>query len=1509
MASIRLPSVEPDGRSWQDSADVAYFQDYWSENSSDCGQSQDRGACVPCCGVGPSSRVFRAPVAGPPPAVYIGTHTGQFHATAQGHASHYGAVVVPRAQVDASHLHSELSRPRSSVGLMAPDSQRSTIHLSAVAVAPTGGRVPSGSNPQTLRSRASLDTQAPHSPFASANSPLVTKNLVQSEAALPQGPAQPPLPNGGGAVSASTPGTEPDRPVTKQKPKGKKAREGVSRGKNGASKAKAEQRRVASDELKPTKQTRATKKPSGGSLRPSSGLELAEGKDKRGQVGHTLSGTGTVREVLTSLEDFKKSVQHGDVRSNSWTAAELVKAGGRPEFVPGTAQVHNHPVSPPFAAPACSSMPARDSPDWQILAAGSQQYSLRPSQRQQLWRSVKESVRASEQAHIELAHREGEGVILNKCPRQLLPHPPNPALCVNTERPSKKTIDVKFRLLPRLAEEPTPAETAGVFGVLLPRSRARSLSRAMPKSMFRSSRSMSLNSVAAAKSGLLDSDGKVRFRVFQVKRRGDDGSSLVAYKWLNEKRSPETSENGMPLCCDGQCGELSGSASSSSAESGDVPPETHASNEEGGMGAFMYHCAGAVASQVMGCADSERIGEQDQKEHSCLPAVEAPEWLSQGQAPQCGVCDCTAAEQVPHEQATADARYQLDGYEGGVGQYTQYGEDTLRTPVNSQWASLATTEGLQQEGSTYVGAEGWSHATNGGASAQGQLAARQSANKPRPENGSRGSRAPGNVASTAPRAVKSNARVGQTESRASRAVAGQGTSQQLPIRKDARAPASVKGKQAPETLGAQRPAVGTSKGVTSTGAPSQGASTQSPGRMIAFAPRSGGRLAASEQRTAVHGARAAVAASTSPLGTAGNPPQSPEPVVTVSEVCTVPALTNAADCSCSSWQYKPFSCCEKAKASASGSQVPSFACNETGTTSKEQQAYSPLRSSAALCAPQQVPPNSHVPITVTEYKAPVPAPPARTATSLAEAQVPGPEATQAVEASTAKDFSLKTWLGNVMWSACGQSDAAGKKVPDLCPESTCVAKPGEEEKRPVPSEEEHHKGDDEEQAEELSDVFRPHPVSSDDRQKGGNVPILFRVLKRRQDSRHKTATSEDSVYTASVGGKSATKSEDEVLSLLSAATFHRGKPEPVFRFRVIQAQQAKDRESRRLVAFRPPAHPHQPHAPSLSHAGNFNMGHSQNVDGDACMSCVLPGPCRSSSADSEDSIVTMKYEHRTTYVPLPTKGKTIHVVTHHGLQNIKPGVLGEERKMFDRRLLCVSSFAAKVARDAAERVAVRQAIREAKDTGPTDESEAEPHATEEPVRTEREEEEEQEEVTPECEGEWPEWAGSWKSISGAAELFCCPASCRSQPASIPSTQREIQVAVVQEGHAETEEALEEGKEESEEVVEEGGAEAAETREEEPEEVVEEAKEELEETTEQQEQLEAGDAECWKVPSPLPETLQRGSCGSCFQMCMQLLDLLKIPGPKGKRLRGHDPPSDPGVAIDEFSVGARYGYGI
>ncbi|KEP67509.1 UNVERIFIED_CONTAM: hypothetical protein HHA_225690 [Hammondia hammondi] len=1511
MASPRHPSKESNALTRHDSSNTAYFQDYWSENSSDSGLSQGQNnACTPFCGNGGRARGFQASAGVPPPAPSFGHQTGQF--TTLSHPSQYETVADAHEDGGASQLQRESSPPHSSVDCIPPGSQCSPLQLAAVAVtsASAGGHSPAGyPRPQQLPRRDHLSSQANSVSVSAANGHLVTQSQGQAKVENPMNHIQPTLAHGGDVGNPASRGTGSERPETRKGKlsQGKKAREGASRGKgtpqNTASKTKGNEQHAqgASGKQDASKQKRTTLR-----RKPASKPELAGVSAKSLPVGGASMGAEAALGGSSSL-DYLKRIQQEDsgvARSPSEAAVTTQSGGEGSRISAGISPAHNVPGSPAAGASKGVIALAREAtPGWEIQPAQAQQYSTTASQQQREWMSLKESVRENQHETDKLA---GEGVFVNKVPRQILPSPPNPALCVNTERPpSRPCIDIKFRLLsrqepraggvlskslmqPMLTARSTPMSKAasGKVSEAMSRKMSKATSRGISKA---TSRPISRSDILS-EPGVVDSEGKVRFRVFQVKRPGEEGSSLIAYKWLNHKRSPQTAEECVPLSCDEKCADTSSAVCGAAERSVAISHGTGANKQEGGLSAFVFPCASAVSVKIPGCMDSVQtpaLGDQGLCDPSCLPTVEAAKWCSQGQAQQCGASDNAELGLVASGETAPGEPYQLSCCGIDAGQYCQFGDGTPVEPVQSWWTPQASAEGLQMVDAHYMDAETWGQSNSGegvwsdqfGTGDSPQAFCSQEARRPSTKlkqgNLPRTSLAQADATSTAAGAVRSRMPVSQTESRASRAQVRQRTWQQLPSRKGTRVSAPAEAKQGRRSVGERRPSVGIVKRVSSTSASPGGASTSSPARVISFAPASHLKRAASKRGTVAQDASSSGAVTAYPLVTDGGALHSSQSMASFSRVEQKSPSANLADIACSSWQCKPLSCCEKVESYVSDPPVSSCTWTRAGTTANEQQVPTPVVSSEELDDLQQVPAHLRSSAMLTGPEASQPVPPARTATAPTDSQAP--VGANASDRQTKQEFSLKSWLTNALsWSACRESDNADTKKSEPSPE--------EEEELPLTSQEQAEQLQDEvEHADDRVDVFRPHQISRDKQRKDGSISVFFREIKRRQDTRQLRSRRHDSrsppailetlASASSVSAAAATKPEDELMSLLSAATFYKDKPEPVFLFRVIQSQQAKDREWRRLVAFRPPVHVRQPPEPSLPHTES-HMANGQGVHGDsASIRCVVPPSCcRSDSVQSDDSIVTRKYEHRTSYVPLATRGRTLHVVTHHGLENVTQSVLGEEQKTHRERLPCVSSFAVKMAREAAERMAVRQAIKEARGTGSSEQSGAELQTTEETeiVETEREEEvDDHEEPIQEYE---LRWEGTWRSIAGAAELFCCPATCPSETPITPSTHREVPVVMIEEsaekeGKTDAEVVVKEGKEETEDVVEEGGKQlhvAVEEGYKEAEQVIDEEEEGPVETLEQQVEQhdEVEDADSWCMLSSAPESVQRGSCASC-----------------------------------------------
>ncbi|KYK71908.1 hypothetical protein TGPRC2_225690 [Toxoplasma gondii TgCatPRC2] len=1519
MALPRLPSKESNALTRHDSSNTAYFQDYWSENSSDSGLSQGQdNACTPLCGNGGRVRGFQASVVVPPPAPSPGHQTGQF--TTLSHPSQYETVTAAHEGGGVPQHQQESSLHHSSVCHIPPGSQCSPLQRSAVDLtsASAGGHSPSGySRPQQLPIRDHLSSQANSLFVSAANGHLVTQSQGQAKVENPTNHIQPTLAHNGDAGNPASRGTGAERPETKKgkRSQGKKAGEGASRGKgtpqNTASKTKGneQQPQGASGKQDASKQKRTTLK-----RNPAGKPELAGVSAKSLPVGDASMGAEAARGVAISADYLKRNQQEDSgVAPSPSEAAVTTQSGGEGSRISaGISPAQNLPGSSAAGASKGVVALAHDiTPGWGMLPAEAQHYSATTSQQQREWRSLKESVRENQHGSDKLA---GEGVFVNKVPRQILPSPPNPALCVNTERPpSRPCIDIKFRLLSR--QEPRaggvlskslmqPMLTTGIT----PRSKAasRKVSEAISRKMSKatSRRISKATALPISKSdilsepGVVDSEGKVRFRVFQVKRPGEDRSSLVAYKWLNHKRSPQTAEDCVPLSCNEQCGGTSTAVCGASEKSVAISHGTGASKQEGGLSSFVFPCASTVSLQIPGCMDSVQtpaVGDQGRCNTSCLPTVEAPQWCSQGQVQQCSASDNAELGLVASGETAPGEPYQLSCYGIDAGQYCQFGDGTPAEPVESWWTPQASAEDLQMVDTHYMDAEAWSQPNNGEGVWSDQFGigdfpqafnsqeARRSSTKLKQGNLPRASLAQTNPTSSAAGAVTSSMPVNQTESRASRAHVRQRTSQQLPSRKATRVSVPAEAKEGRKSIGEPRHSIGIGKRVSSTSASPGGASTSSPARVISFAPASYLKRATSKRGTVAQEVSSSGAATAYTLVADGGAQHSPQSMASFSRVEQKSPSANMADVACSSWQCKPLSCCEKTESYVSAPPVSSCTWTRAGTTANEQQVPSPAVSSEELDVLQQVPAHLRSSALWTGPEASQAVPPARTTTAPTEYEVP--VGADASDRQTKKEFSLKSWLVNsLLWSACRESDNADTKKSEPSPEVSGLVKEEEEGELPQISQEQAKQLKDEaEHADDRVDVFPPHQISRDKQRKDGSISVFFREIKRRQDtrklhsrlqdSRSATAILERLASASSVSAAAATKPEDELMSLLSAATIYKDKPEPVFLFRVIQSQQAKDREWRRLVAFRPPVHVRQPPAPYLPHTES-HMANSQGVHGDsASMRCVVPSACcRSASVQSDDSIVTRKYEHRTSYVPLATRGKTLHVVTHHGVENATQSVLRDEQKTQSERLLCVSSFAVKMAREAAERMAVRQAIKEARGTGSSDRSGTELQTTEETelVETDREEEvDDHEEPIQEYEFQWE---GTWRSIAGAAELFCCSDACASQTPITPSTRREAPMVMIEdsadeEDKTDVEVVIEEGQEETEDAVEEGGKQlhgAVEEGYKEAEQVIVEGEEGPVETLEQQGEQddEVENADSWCMLSSAPESVQRGSCTSC-----------------------------------------------
>lgn len=781
-------------------------------------------------------------------------------------------------------------------------------------------------------------------------------------------------------------------------------------------------------------------------------------------------------------------------------------------------------------------------------------------------------------------------MILNKVPKRILPSPPNPAFCINTEAPlSKPTIDVKVRLLGR---EP------GKRPRRVPRRRQQ-----MPEP------------------AAVGADGRVHFRVLQVKRRGEDERGVVAYKWTDKARPTEQEQKGLV--------------------SGGSPCNAVAccSQGEGAQARVEETVQPQIASGVLDHLSQQTEDKRELEEKQAgefyyvndsgeVLTTATPPLPSSSSCPSLGVClgECAGACPTAASSTCAKSGNQLSGGDG-TGQASVTTITSYR-PFYSEGASSGQVKEILVEGAVARPSSSWCCS----AVQQPQVVYVPSFVEHSAED----------TTSLAPSGAEVYAGAECPLSPAAGGVHLQETPPDKAVQQKEEPPTGKADETAPEADISTRSLLPAAPVMV----------------VIPHSPSSSSCCTALCRCQHLHTPATLVPGSV--VSVAGHP------LPGAYQVVQAPAGAEGGPC-------------------AGPLLSPCMTCTGCGScTQRPPEVIALVPTVIQPAVPEQQEGEEDVKKEEIEQQ---------------HQQLPQESETQQAEekeGAPSKQFSFTSWLSNKLtWPGTGSKmDASSELAPKT------IRSISTEEQTPLPSS---HVSPLQQAAPEddagvstlpggaappspggdLTEVFLPHFVPKEETTKGGRVPVFFRVMKRREV---------------------VERPPKEPASVLDMAEYYEGREEPVLRFRVLQSQLARDNEDRRLLAFKPPVH--------LTALAPAPVRLSRGVSEERGPCCPCPGACRHASAESADSVVTMKFEHRRTYSPLPTKGQTIHVVSHYGLDKFQktPETLERDRKA------AVSSFASRVASQAAARVARRRAQRE-----------AEEEARREAERRRREEEEQEEE--------------------------------------------------------------------------------------------------------------------------------------------------------------------------------------
>ncbi|PHJ21140.1 hypothetical protein CSUI_005028 [Cystoisospora suis] len=787
-------------------------------------------------------------------------------------------------------------------------------------------------------------------------------------------------------------------------------------------------------------------------------------------------------------------------------------------------------------------------------------------------------------------------MILNKVPKRILPSPPNPAFCINTEAPPlRPTIDVKVRLVGR-GKRP----------------------RRVPRRQY------------MPEPAAVGADGRVHFRVLQVKRRGEDERGVVAYKWTNRAQPTEQDlvepDSSCNACCQAEPTRAEEIVQPEPTITQQLSQQTEEKRELGegegvdeyyyldesapppssscrAFGACLCECAGACCTAIG---------------HTCTAVGTQLQQLARDEdmGPQSGYAAVSTV--ISYPSASATSSIQVNGV-------IVEGEVAAHRPSSCCCSAVQRPQIIYVSSPTEHIAEGTTQVT--------PLQAERYV-----ESAELPLSSPGGVylQHTAPSAVQQGESLSESPEKTASVVDVSTKSFVSTAPVMVVVPASPSSSCCGNACRCQQ--------VHAT------AATLVPGGVVSVVDQ------------AVPGAYVVRA----------HTPQN--------EPCVSPLLSSCMKCG------------------GAGSY-----------TQRSQILTIPVTSSVIHSSSQQLPEEESMQTQQQPEQLP----------EVSETQLTGEQ-----QLSAAGKFSFTSWLSSKFaWPGAGSSSEQ--------PPAT-IRSMSTEEQTPMPSTQispvqqrsleetvgagssPAGRGEPVRPGGELTEVFLPHFVTKADTTKGGRVPVFFRVMKRREVEEPKPKEPE---------------------TVLEMAEYYEGREEePVVRFRVLQSQLAKDNEDRRLLAFRPPVHLAPPGAPPIRLARDLSGQRGP------CGPCS--DVCRHVSAESADSVVTMKFEHRRTYSPLRTKGRTIRIVTHHGDKIDKsPESLEEDRKV------AVSSFAARVAAQAAARVAKRRAQREAEEEARKEaerrrlEEEEEKRRQEEEEEKRRQEEEEEKQRQEEAEKEQQEREG------------------------------------------------------------------------------------------------------------------------------------------------------------------------
>ncbi|PFH35199.1 hypothetical protein BESB_060860 [Besnoitia besnoiti] len=1405
MSTLHLDSPRSRGLAGLRASDnFAEFQDYWSECSSDAGVSEGmKGSlkCSPCCQTRPKTVLY---IASAGPAVDLSGAEAQQLQEAPEQKSVTNVAADP--QLLACTSFGGGTPPTLSTREVLEESNTETSSKprrasTSAKAKKAGAHVKSGS------------AKSKDSAKALRGGPATPKNAKASHGAQQGSSRQGKAPGSG--VRASSSGT-----------RGKKQAARDTRGKANSANTPAP---TAGDEHQLSEGFQASGK-QGASVKHAPGevsVALPEvGAQAVPAVADTSAACSGVSLSRTELADVRAD---SGLQIDSWDSVsqrEFHAAEQRSALLRGASlALQSRPISQ-LSSSASATAAARSPVNATRLVGPSVDGGFVSDSVPRAWIDVKGQVRANHEI-LELEKREDDDMVFNKLPQQILPSPPNPAFCLNTERPPQKpAIDIKFRLLSR--GEKRPSRIAKLPGGVPVEYEARPVSKTegeIPGVQVVPPRT-----------------GSVRFAVFQVKRRGETAPAVVAYSWRNKKAVQPPAQEGTNVACD----------LPSCPEGSDQSPEGTGSSPKVGQEQSSV-CGAAASALETVCASADSAQQEAAADQlQALPSVAAAETqVPAGYALLQGVWCCTGAAQMPEGDA-GQGETQPEAAPGTLGYvYPQCTADGYAAQNEAAWNMPA-----QQWDPTYASAYGWYQGSNDQWGAyQNEAGPVTEQPQTAPQKG--GSPAASSVKGTSMSAVKSDPADTPAKRKAvtpswrttPKALSGRKGSTVGRLASGGKQQAKISGRQsaAAGKRGSRSRVSSTSTGNGKAAAAAKASDNASstpvnvqpypaePDAASLHPPLQTGYSAVymvpTSENPAAPEAQVLVAVPAAPdAGAPGDMPSFAAPVLADDQPSVASQL-----CACS-----PLSCKKPGDFSCSLSTV----ATSDGFTSESKWFFRPSWKVPFSCVDQRETPKS---VDEQAFLADLPthsdveqvSEPALADASLDASLTDGAASPEMAEASDKEEFSLKTWLANKLsWTTPSGSSEACREC--CAPDSEAV---NELPKDVQPFDAREDGASPPQMQEELTEVFPPHYVSKSEQTKDGVVPVLFRVLKRRdrrgsakrghillpggylrdkvlgldegremvlRDAAGRCVVVAEGARgeiilrgedgrdivvsgtylremilrgkgSSEVSLREMVQSEDAVESaakLLSAATFYEGKEEPVFRFRVIQSQRPKDKEKRRLLAFRPPVHVRNL-PPSVPESASLGL-----VDGDARvsgpsppLSCACPPTlCRSVSAGTEDSVVTMKYEQRSTYVPLPTRGKTVHFVTHYGLESLSAR---DGSKIVAAPLPGVSSFAAQVARDAAARVAQRQATKkeEVEDLGSeSSEDDAEPteeggsETSEEGVDEEYYEggSDEQEETLFDFRK-----ATAWcRSICGEAELFSGPNSYRSDGRVLPSCERE-----------------------------------------------------------------------------------------------------------------------------------------